>query len=529
MAKILIADAFSSVGTELLQSTPGLEVQQVEKATEEELCRLVADVDAIIVRSATKITPRILEAATRCKLVGRAGIGVDNIAVPAASRRGVLVMNAPSGNSITTAEHAVSLLMSLARKIPQATASMRQGKWEKNRFMGMELFERTLGIVGLGNIGRIVAERARGLGMKVIALDPFMTPEAAAELGVELVDKDDLLRRSDAITIHAPLTNHTKNLFDAAAFEKMKRTALLINAARGGIIDEKALFDALSAKRIAGAALDVFEVEPTPADNPLLQLDNLICTPHLGASTNEAQDKVAIELAQQFADFFTTGTIRNAINLPAVRGGVPPQAQAYIQLGERLGRFHAQVFGGFTSVEVLYAGEAFADMPALPLVTSAVVQGLLEAALDVPVNLVNAPLLAAEHGIKVKESRTTAKGTFSSLVSIRLERGSEKSEAQATLFAHDDARLVALDGVRIECELAGRLLFITNEDKPGVIGNVGTVLGSSGINVARLAVGLSAPKKQAVALWNVDAPVTDAVLATVAKLPNVTSAKLVTL
>ncbi len=529
MIRVLIADKLHPAGVELLRKTPGIEVIVGDKPDAATLCELAADVHAIVVRSRTTITEGVLEAAPELQVVGRAGIGVDNIDVTAASRRGVLVMNAPSGNNITTAEHALAMLMALARRIPQATASLRAGRWEKSRFVGRELYERTLGVVGLGNIGRLVATRARALGLMVIAADPFTTSEFADKLGVVLVEVDALLARADAITIHTPLTPKTRGLIGAEAFEKVRPGLLLVNCARGGIVDEAALLEALEKGKVAGAALDVFETEPPPADHPLLTRDGVICTPHLGASTGEAQEKVAVELAQQIADFLTGGTLRNAINLPAVRGELPARVRPYVDLAERLGRFQAQTFGGFHTVEVIFAGEAFAEMPALGLVTTAAVKGLLKAAMDVPVNLVNARILAEDHGVDVTESRTTAKGAFANLVTIRLTRDGESSQVSGALFNGDDPRLVKLDGFDLEAPLRGGLLVLRNEDRPGVIGNVGTVLGSNEINVSRLHVGLHEERAEAIALWNVAGAVPDGLVGVINGLPHIKTVRYVSL
>jgi len=529
MSKVLIADKLHSAGVELLQNTPGIEVVVANKPSHEELCELVKGADAVLVRSTSQITEEVLDAGSALKVVGRAGIGVDNIDVTAASRRGVLVMNASGGNSITTAEHAIAMMMSLARKIPQATMSMKSGRWEKSRFMGVELYEHTLGVVGLGNIGRLVAERARGLGMNVIASDPYTSVESAQKIGVELVQFDDLLKRSQFISIHAPLNRETRGLFDERAFSKMTPGVLLVHCARGGIINESALLDALEKKIVAGAALDVFETEPPPSDHPLLTQDDVICTPHLGASTSEAQEKVALEIVQQLIDFLLDGTIRNALNLPSVRGQIPEAIRPYLDLGYRLGRFQAHAMGGFKEVHVDYAGNIFSDMPGLQLITNSVLKGLMSTVMDVPVNLVNAPILAAEQGLVVKESRSNASGTFTNLMSVRLVQSDETSKASGTLFHDEEARLVRLNGMAIEAPLHGELLLVHNEDMPGVIGNVGTVLGSNQVNVNRLHVGLNKKEHQAIAIWCVDQELSDDIIHEIGSQPHVRSVRSMTL
>jgi len=529
MANVLIADKLHEAGVDLLRNTPGIEVHVANKPTPEELAELIKDMDAVIVRSASQITEAILEAGNKLSVVGRAGIGVDNIDVPASSRRGVLVMNAPGGNSITTAEHALSMMMSLARNIPQATHSMKSGRWEKSRFMGVELYEQTLGVIGLGNIGRLVAQRALGLGMNVIASDPYTSEQAAKKLGVELVSMDALFQRSKFITIHAPLTRDTKGLLNADAFAKMTPGVLLVHCARGGIVDEAALLDAIEKGIVAGAALDVFETEPPDPDHPLLKRDEIICTPHLGASTSEAQEKVAIEIVQGVSDYLLQGTVRNALNLPSVRGQVPDNIQPYLTLAGQLGRFQAHALNGFTQVEIDYMGNAFDEMPGTQLVTNAVLKGLMSAVMDVPVNLVNAPILAKEQGLVVKESRANQSGIFTNLITVTLSNGKETCAAAATLFHDGTPRLVRLDKMAIEAPLQGELLLVRNDDEPGVIGHVGTLLGSRGINVARLHVGLNKSTAQAVAIWGVDQRLSDDVLNEIGALKHIRSVRSVAL
>ncbi len=406
---------------------------------------------------------------------------------------------------------------------------MKDGRWEKGRFMGVELYEQTLGVIGLGNIGRLVASRARALGMNVIASDPYTSEQSAEKLGVELVPFDTLLQRAKFITIHAPLTRDTRGLLDTAAFAKMTPGVLLVHCARGGIVDESALLDALEKGIVAGAALDVFETEPPAADHPLLQRDDVICTPHLGASTSEAQEKVALEIVQGIIDYLVDGTVRNALNLPSVRGQIPDSIKPYLRLAGQLGCFQAHAMGGFTEVRIDYAGSSFAEMSGLQLITNAVLKGLMSAVMDVPVNLVNAPILAKEQGLVVKETRSNQGGTFTNLITVQLSDGKRHSKASATLFHDQEPRLVRMDGMAIEAPLQGELLLVRNADEPGVIGHVGTVLGSRGINVGRLHVGLDKAKEQAVAIWGVDQPLTDAVLDEIGHLSHIQSVRSIAL
>ena len=528
MTKVLVADKLDEAGLVVLRDTPGIELVVNTGLTPAALAEAVADVDVLVVRSSTKVTAAVLAAAKKLTLVGRAGIGVDNVDVAAATQRGVMVMNAPSGNSITTAEHAIAMLMALARRIPQATASMRAGRWEKSRFVGMELHERTLGVVGLGNIWRLVARRAAALGMHVIACDPIATPEAARHLGAELVPFDSLLGRADAITVHVPLSGETRGMLGAKAFARVQPGVLVVNCARGGIVDEAALLEALERRQVGGAALDVFETEPPPADHPLLARDDVICTPHLGASTAEAQRKVAVELARQVADYVRKGEIRNALNLPGRAGTVAGGVGRWVEVANHLGRFHAQAFGPFDRVEVTCAGPAFADGAGVPLVASAALGGLLSQMLNSGVNLVNAPGLAEEHGIAVGQTWTPTVPTFHNMITVVLWRGETRSETAAALFNDREPRLVRLDTYHLEAPLRGRMLLVHNEDRPGVIGHVGTTLGNAGINVSQLHVGLAPGTSSSVSLWTVDNPVPEDTVARLAALIDVTSVRSLT-
>lgn len=532
MPSVLIADDLSPRATEILKSA-GIEVSVQVGLKKDQLLAAIPAFDGLAVRSATQVTAEVIEAAAKLKIVGRAGIGVDNIDVKAASRRGVIVMNTPSGNAVTTAEHAIALLMSLARKIPAATASVKGGKWEKKKFQGMELQGKTLGVVGLGNIGRIVASRAVALQMNVIGHDPFISEDGARKLGVQLVSLGDLFAKADVITIHTPMTAETRGLIGVDALRKMKKGVLIVNAARGGIVDEQALHDALVSGQVGAAALDVFEKEPVPPDHPLLKLDNVVCTPHLGASTEEAQEKVAIEVAEQMVAYFAKGEIKNAVNVPALSKEVRERLGPYLDLAGRLGAFQAQLLDhdfGIREIQIEITGEAAAS-GTRPLVATALA-GLLRGHLDVPVNEVNAPLLAEERGIKVTEIRRDRGANFTSSISVRACGKSGDRHVRGAVFNvadRSEPRLVEIDDVLVEASPEGRILLIRNEDRPGVIGAVGTYLGGRGINVSRMQVGLDRERREALQLWNVDGELTPAMLDEIRKLPHVRSAQTIEL
>ncbi|HJZ84643.1 MAG TPA: phosphoglycerate dehydrogenase [Polyangia bacterium] len=529
-ARILIADPLSPRAEEILREA-GLAVDVKVGLKPAELKAILPAYDGLAVRSATKVTAELLEAATRLKLIGRAGIGVDNIDVPAASRRGVVVMNTPSGNAVTTAEHALALMMALARRIPQATASLKAGRWEKKKFQGSELCDKTLGLIGLGNIGRIVADRARGLRLKVIAYDPFISEEAAAKLGAELVPFDRLLARADIVSVHTPLTPDTRGLIGAQALKKCKPGVLIINAARGGIVDEAALAQALGSGQVAGAALDVFVDEPPQPDHPLLALDSVICTPHLGASTEEAQEKVAIEVAEQMVAYFLRGEVRNAVNLPAIPRELRERLAPHVDLAEKLGALAGQLVGGnIDQIAIEVSGEP-AEAGAKTVVAAALA-GLLRSHLDVPVNEVNAPVLAADRGIRLSETRRARGENFASAVALRASGRGWSRYVMGTIFQiaeRAEPRVVVIDDFLLEIAPEGRILVLRNEDKPGVIGSVGTFLGARGINVSRMQVGLAPARQEALQLWNIDGELTEAMLQEIRRLPHVRAAQQVTL
>lgn len=529
MTRVLVSDSLSEAGLRILQSAEGMEVDYRPGLSESQLAEAIGDYEALVIRSGSKVTARVLEGAHALRVIGRAGIGVDNVDVAAASKRGIVVMNTPTGNAVTTAEHAISLMLSLARKIPQATASMKSGKWEKSKFQGLEVAGKTLGILGLGNIGRIVADRAAGLKMRVIGYDPFLAADRARTLGVEKVELDELWKRSDVITCHTPLTAETRGVIGDAAIAQMKKGVLIVNAARGGIVDEQAVLRGLQSGKLAGAALDVFEREPPDPSHPLLGRDDVIVTPHLGASTDEAQERVALEIAEQIVAFLTTGAIVNAVN---ALGLTPDQLETvgpYIRLARRLGQFLAQLDPlAVEEIEVVATGEA-GDIGVGPITREALA-GYLGCFMDSPVNSINAPLVAADRGIRVTEVRRERSRGYASLVSMTA-RGTAGGlhSASGTLSSSGEPRLATVDGFELDAWMVGRMLVMWNEDRPGVIGNVGTLLGARNINVARMQVGLEPTRRQAISVWNVDSPVPADVLEELRKLPNVSAAITVTL
>jgi len=524
--KVLVTDSLAPEGFEILQKAQGLQVVDAPGLKPADLLTAIADADALVIRSATKVTKEVIAAGARLAVIGRAGIGVDNVDVPAATAKGIVVMNTPGGNTVTTAEHALALLISLARHIPQATASMKAGKWEKNRFVGMELYNRTLGVIGLGNIGRIVAERAQGLGMKVIAHDPFLSADAAAKMDVELVDLDTLLARADAISVHVPKTKETTGLLGKRAFARAKKGVLLVNAARGGIVDEDALLEALNEGRVAGAGLDVFVEEPAKPGHPLISHERVVCTPHLGASTEQAQVNVSIAVAEQIRDFLLQDVVRNAVNMPSISREAAAQIRPYLVLGEKLGRFQGQLCtGSIEQIEIEYSGDA-ARLDVAPI-TVAVLKGLLESVTD-QVNMVNAPVIAQERGIKVIESKASRSADFTTAISTRVV-GCDDRLIVGAVFQGKQPRIVRLDDFMLEAIPEGPTLLILNRDQPGVVGTVGTILGNAGVNISRMQLALQRERGEAVMLVNVDAAPSDSVLETLRGLPNVISARLLEL
>jgi D-3-phosphoglycerate dehydrogenase len=524
--KVLITDSLAPQGIDVLEAGEGIEVVDAPGLSPEALLGAVVDADALIIRSGTQVTAEVIAAAKQLSVVGRAGIGVDNVDVGAATARGIVVMNTPGGNTVTTAEHAIALLVSLARHIPQASASMKSGKWDKKSYVGTELFSRTLGVLGLGNVGRIVAQRARGLGMKVVAYDPYLSSEAASKLDVELLDFDALLARADALSVHVPRTPDTVGLLGAEAFGKMKRGVLLVNAARGGIVDEAALLEALEAGQVEGAALDVFEQEPPPADHPLVTHPRVICTPHLGASTEQAQLNVALAVAEQVRDYLLTGVINNAVNVPSISKEVAARIRPYLVLGEKLGRFQGQLCkGAIEQIEIEYSGSA-AELDVAPI-TVAVLKGLLEPVTD-SVNMVNAPVIAREHGIKVIESKASRTADFASAITTRVT-GCDNRLIMGAIFEGGQPRIVRVDDFMLEAIPEGSTLFIQNRDEPGVVGQVGTLLGEAGVNISRMQLALHPERAEAAMLVNVSQAPKQQVVEALRAMPHAISVQLLEL
>ena len=524
--KVLITDNISPKCVEILKKA-GLEVDVKPGMKPEELKACIGRYQGLIIRSATRVTSEIINAASTLKVVGRAGSGLDNVDKVAATKKGIVVMNTPGSNTITTAEHTIALMVAMARQIPLATISMKAGKWEKKKFMGIEIFNKTLGIIGIGNIGGQVAKRAQGLSMNVIAYDPFLSEEKARAMGVEKVSLQDLFKRSDFITIHTPLTSDTKNMINKETIGMMKNGVRIINCARGGIINEKDLYDALVEGKVAGAALDVFEKEP-PENNPLLTLDNVIATPHLGAATKEAQENVAVAVAEQVVDYLINNTIRNAVNFPSIPSDQVARLQPYISLAEKLGGFAAQILeGGATEITIEYRGEA-SEINTAP-VTIAAIKGFLTPILEETVNFVNASFIAKERGIEVKETKSADAGDYQSMVLMRLKAKDKESNLAGTLFSKKDPRIVAIDNFKVEIVPEGQLLYIYNNDKPGVIGNIGSVLSKHNINIARMHFGREAAGGRAISVVTIDTPATPQVLEEIKTLPNILSVKQITL
>ncbi len=525
LPKILVSDDLAEEGLRLLQSHPALDVAYRPGLKPADLVAAIAEFEGLVVRSATQVTAEVIAAAARLKVIGRAGIGVDNVDVPAATARGIVVMNTPSGNATTTAEHALALLISTARKIPQACASMKAGKWEKKKFTGSELTSKVLGIVGLGNIGKILADRARGLKMQVLAYDPFLTQEAAERIGVEKVELPELYRRSDFISVHTPLTDQTRGLVGREAFQAMKPGVRIVNCARGGIVDEAALLAALTEGKVAGAALDVFVEEPPPPDHPLVRHENVVCTPHLGASTAEAQVKVAIEIAEQLGDYFATGQIRNSVNVPAISADLLKQLKPYLLLGEKLGSLLGQLAEGtFSEIDLRFEGE-IAAYDVTPIAT-AIVRGVLAPVLDSTVNYVNAPVIARQRGIRVVTSTSHAPTDFTNLITVSLRPG---PSVAGTILGRSAPRITRFGDFSLEALPEGNILVLRNYDRPGVVGNLGTLLGRNQVNISRMQLGLAPKDAQAVSFINIDTPASEPLLAEIARLPNVISVRQVTL
>lgn len=521
--KVLISDALSPAAVQIFKDR-GIEVdfQPALGKDKDKLAEIIGNYDGLAIRSATKVTAKMLEKAAKLKVIGRAGIGVDNVEIPAATAKGIIVMNTPFGNSITTAEHAITLMLSLAREIPQADASTQAGKWEKNRFMGVEITGKTLGVIGCGNIGAIVCDRAQGLKMKVIGYDPFLSPERAKDLGVEKVELDELLKRADFITLHTPLTDKTKNILDAAALAKTKKGVRIINCARGGLVEEKALRDALDSKHVAGAAFDVFVEEPATA-NVLFGHPNVICTPHLGASTNEAQENVALQVAEQMSDYLLSGAISNAVNFPSITAEEAPRLKPFVALAEKLGSFAGQLTEtGIQKVQITYQGEV-AQMK-IKALTSAALSGLLRPMLG-DVNVVSAPVVAKERGMTVEETTREGEGDYESLITVTVVTERQTRSVSGTVYHDGKPRLVDIKGIRVDAEFGDSMIYVTNEDKPGFIGKFASLLGDAKVNIATFHLGRIAAGGDAIALVEVDGQIPADILGKIQALPHVKQAK----
>jgi D-3-phosphoglycerate dehydrogenase len=521
--KVLISDALSPAAVQIFKDR-GIDVdfQPDLGKDKDKLAEIIGNYDGLAIRSATKATAKILDKATRLKVIGRAGIGVDNVEIPAATAKGVIVMNTPFGNSITTAEHAITLMLALAREIPAADASTQAGKWEKNRFMGVEITAKTLGVIGCGNIGAIVADRALGLRMKVIAFDPFLSPERAKDIGVEKVELDDLLKRADFITLHTPLTEKTKNILDASAIAKTKKGVRIINCARGGLVDEAALAAALDSGHVAGAAFDVFVEEPAKT-NVLFGRSNVICTPHLGASTNEAQENVALQVAEQMSDYLLTGAISNAVNFPSITAEEAPKLKPFIELAEKLGSFAGQLTDtGISKVQITYEG-AVGEMK-IKALTSAALTGLLRPMLG-DVNFVSAPVVAKDRGMVVDEVTRAAQSDYESLITVTVTTDKQERSVSGTVYADGAPRLVDIKGIRVDAEFGKSMIYVTNEDKPGFIGKFASLLGDAKVNIATFHLGRNKQGGDAIALVEIDGDVPAEILPKVAALPQVRQAK----
>ncbi|GJL94722.1 MAG: D-3-phosphoglycerate dehydrogenase [Hyphococcus sp.] len=522
MPKVLISDALSETAVNIFKER-GVEVDYQPKLgkDKEKLLEIIGEYDGLAVRSATKATSKIIAAGKNLKVVGRAGIGVDNIDIPAATANGVVVMNTPYGNAITTAEHAIAMMFALVRQIPQANQSTHAGKWEKSAFMGAEVFGKTLGVIGCGNIGSIVVDRALGLKMRVIAFDPFLTEERAVELGVEKVELDGLLTRADIITLHTPLTDQTRNILGRENIAKLKQGVFIINCARGGLVDEAALKDALDEGRVAGAALDVYETEPAK-EHALFGHPKVVATPHLGASTMEAQENVAIQVAEQMADYLMRGAVSNALNMPSVTAEEAPRLKPFIALAEKLGAFAGQLTqSGLKKIELVFEGDV-AVLNTKPL-TAAAVAGVLKPMLS-EVNIVNAPVLAKDRGVSISETFRDDADSFDSIIHLRIVSETQERTVSGTVFA-GEPRIIEIKGVDMDAGFAPNMLYTTNDDRPGFIGALGQTLGEAGVNIATFSLGRSAPGEQAIALLAVDQPISDDVLSKVSALPHVTQAK----
>ncbi len=523
--KVLITDSLSKDGTELLKKE--VDVDVATDLSEKELIVRIKDYDALVVRSGTRVTRDVINAGRRLKVIGRAGVGVDNIDVEAATERGIIVLNAPEGNTVSAAEHAIAMMMSLSKNIPPANESVKRGEWTRGKFIGVEVRNKVLGIVGLGRVGAEVAKIAHGLDMHILAYDPFISVERAEELGVQLAKMGDIISKADFITIHAPLTRESRHLIGKKELKQMKDSVRIINCARGGIIDEKALYDAIKSGKVAGAALDVFEQEP-PRDTPLLELDNVIMTPHLGASTREAQINVAVSVAENVMGALKGELVRNAVNMPAIKPSVLALIKPYLTLAEKLGRLSVQLIDGrINTVEAMYSGEVAERDTGL--LTTTILKGILDPILSEPVNFVNAPVIAKNRGIRVIERKVGTSEDFTGLITIVVRTADEEKSVAGALFGKNDARIVRIDNYRIDALPSGYMLISRHIDKPGIIGRVGMVLGKNNINIAGMQVGRESIGGEAVMVLNIDGPVSDKILKQIEAVDGIQNIKLVAL
>jgi D-3-phosphoglycerate dehydrogenase / 2-oxoglutarate reductase len=519
--KVLITDGLSEDGIQILESSSDLEVDVKKGLPKEELLKIIKDYDALIIRSATKVTSDVIDATDgKLKMIGRAGIGIDNIDIPAATKKGIVVMNTPEANAITTAEHTIAMMFAIARRIPQAHKSLSAGEWNRDKYKGREIYGKTLGIIGLGNIGKLVAERALGLKMKVIGYDPFITEDAASKIGVELVELKNLISTADIITIHTPLTPETKDLINKKSIDKMKQGVLIINCARGGIVNEKDLAEAAKSGKIGGAALDVYLSEPPDRDNDIFKVeDNIAYTPHLGASTEEAQQKVGIAMAEQTVDFLVNGVVRNAVNMPSLSLDVLNRMKPYLTLMEKLGSLQGQLCkSGIVEINIEYYGEV-SEFDVTPL-TVAALKGFLTPIMDVVVSFVNAPVIAKDKGIKILESKSSDSEDYTSLVRIIVKTDHSQNSVSGTIFGKEESRIVRVNGFPIDVIPEGYLLINENLDKPGFIGALCTLLGEKGVNIARLHLGRESIGGKAISFINIDTPVSKDIEIEISKLPD---------
>ncbi|MFA6130129.1 MAG: phosphoglycerate dehydrogenase [Candidatus Omnitrophota bacterium] len=526
MIKVLVSDALSEEGLKVFKESKELTVDVKTDLKPDALKEVIKDYDALVVRSATKVTKDVIQAAKKLKVIGRAGVGLDNVDLEAATQKGIIVMNTPAGNTISTAEHTFSMILALSRNIPQANASTKKGEWKRSKFMGVELYGKSLGIVGFGRIGSEVAKRALSFGMKVLAYDPFLSAEVAESIGVEVAELKKVLQEADYITVHTPLTNETRHMISDKEFALMKKGVRIINCARGGIIDEVALVKALKELKVAGAAMDVFESEPLSAENEFLKLDNVIITPHLGASTEEAQVNVAIEVAEIVRDALLGRGIRNAANYPCLEAEVCKILNPYINLGEKLGMFAAQlVEGRFQELVINYSGEI--TKYDLSPVTLALAKGVLEPILKETVNFVNAVSLLKERGIKLRESKSAQEGEFVNLIQLEIKTDKEAKKVFGTLSSNKQPRIVKIDDYYLELYPIGEMVFIRNWDKPGLIGSLGTLMGKNGINIAAMTFGRDQQGGKAISVLNVDSQVSQDIQDKIRELENILTVKVI--